>query len=148
MKVACNDHRMWKTGKTVKPPFKAYSGSDAFIFVCYSHKNKEQVYPELVWLKDQGLNIWYDEGISPGEEWPEKIAWAIENADKILFYVSPDSTQSRICRDEIRLARTAGIPIVTVQLKHARLRGGIRAYTWLIPGNCQKQVSHFRRLSE
>lgn len=109
----------------MKPPFKAYSGNDHFIFVCYSHKDKEQVYPELVWLRDQGLNIWYDEGISPGEEWPEKIAWAIENADRILFYLSPDSTQSRICRDEVRLARTTGIPIVTVQLKRARLRGGL-----------------------
>jgi len=109
----------------VKPPFKAYSGSDGFIFVCYSHKDKVQVYPELVWLKEHGLNIWYDEGISPGEEWPEKIAWAIENADKILFYVSPESTQSRICRDEVRLARQAGTPIVTVQLKHTRLSGGL-----------------------
>jgi TolB-like protein len=109
----------------VKPPFEAYSGSDDFIFVCYSHKDKQQVYPELVWLRDQGLNIWYDEGISPGEEWPDKIAWAIENADKILFYISPDSTKSRICRDEVRLARTAGVPIVTVQLKRAKLPGGL-----------------------
>jgi TolB-like protein len=109
----------------VKPPFEAYSGSEPFIFVCYSHKDKELIYPELVWLKDQGLNIWYDEGISPGEEWPERIAWAIENADKILFYISPDSTQSRICRDEVRLARTEGKPIVTVQLKPAELVGGL-----------------------
>jgi len=109
----------------MKPPFEAYSGSEAFIFVCYSHKDKEQIYPELVWLKDQGLNIWYDEGISPGEEWPERIAWAIENADKILFYISPDSTQSRICRDEVRLARTEGKSIVTVQLEPAELVGGL-----------------------
>lgn len=109
----------------MKPPFEAYSGSDAFIFVCYSHKDKEMVYPELVWLRGQGLNIWYDEGISPGEEWPERIAWAIESADKILFYISPDSTQSRICRDEVRLARTEGKPIVSVQLKPTELVGGL-----------------------
>ncbi len=109
----------------MKPPFEAYSGSDAFIFVCYSHKDKEVVYPELAWLRDQGLNIWYDEGISPGEEWPERIAWAIENADKILFYISPDSTQSRICRDEVRLARTEGKPIISVQLKPTKLVGGL-----------------------
>ncbi|MDX2416519.1 MAG: TIR domain-containing protein [Xanthomonadales bacterium] len=109
----------------MKPPFEAYSGRDAFIFVCYSHKDKEMVYPELAWLRDQGLNIWYDEGISPGEEWPERIAWAIENADKILFYISPDSTQSRICRDEVRLARTEGKSIVSVQLKPTELVGGL-----------------------
>jgi TolB-like protein/tetratricopeptide (TPR) repeat protein len=109
----------------VKPPFEAYSGSDAFVFVCYSHKDKERVYPELAWLRDQGLNIWYDEGIPPGEEWPERIAWAIENADKFLFYLSPDSAQSRTCRDEVRLARTEGKPIITVQLKPAELVGGL-----------------------
>jgi TolB-like protein len=109
----------------VKPPFDAYSGNEPFIFVCYSHKDKESIYPELVWLKEQGLNIWYDEGIAPGEEWPDRIAWAIENANKFLFYISPDSTQSRICRDEVRLARTEGKPIVTVQLKPAELVGGL-----------------------
>ena len=79
----------------MKPPFEAYTGKEPFIFVCYAHKDKELVYPELAWLRDQGFNIWYDEGISPGEEWPERLAWAIEKADKILFYASPNSVQSR-----------------------------------------------------
>ena len=128
----------------MKPPFEAYSGSDDFIFVCYSHRDKQRVYPELVWLKEQGLNIWYDEGISPGEEWPDKIAWAIENADKILFYASPQSTQSRICRDEVRHARTAGVPIFTVQLKHAKLRGGLE----LTLGSSQAIVKNKYRTSD
>lgn len=93
--------------------------------MCYSHRDTELVYPELVWLRDQGLNIWYDEGIAPGEEWPERIAWAIEHADQILFYVSPHSAQSRVCRDEVRLACTEGKPIVTVQLEPAELVGGL-----------------------
>ncbi|MDX1460680.1 MAG: TIR domain-containing protein [Xanthomonadales bacterium] len=109
----------------MKPPFEAYSGDDPFIFVCYSHQDRDEVYPELVWLREQGLNIWYDEGIPPGEEWPERIAWAIENADRFLFYLTPDSTRSRICRDEVRLARTEGKPIVTVELKPTELEGGL-----------------------
>lgn len=109
----------------MKPPFEAYSGSGAFIFVCYSHKDSDLVYPDLLWLRDQGLNIWYDEGISPGEEWPDRIAWAIEYADKILFYVSPHSAQSRVCRDEVRLACTEGKSIVTVLLEPTELVGGL-----------------------
>ena len=31
------------------------------MFVCYSHDDAGVVYPELAWLRDQAVNIWYDE---------------------------------------------------------------------------------------
>lgn len=109
----------------MKPPFDAYQGEGAFVFVCYSHDDKARVYPELEWLRDQGVNIWYDEGIATGAEWPDRIAQAVEDAEKFLFYLSPDSASSRVCRDEVRLARMADKPIVTVQLEPTELDGGL-----------------------
>ncbi len=47
-------------------PFPAYKGDEPYIFVSYSHEDDGFVYPEIRWLKDQGFNIWYDEGITPG----------------------------------------------------------------------------------
>ena len=39
-------------------PFPAYNGDEPYIFVSYSHKDNRSVYPELAWLKEQGINIW------------------------------------------------------------------------------------------
>ena len=51
-------------------PFPAYTGDAPYIFVSYSHEDDEIVYPEIQWLKDQGFNIWDDEGISREPERP------------------------------------------------------------------------------
>ena len=48
-------------------PFAAYVGDEAFVFVCYAHEDIDVVYPEMAWLRDQGINLWYDEGISAGK---------------------------------------------------------------------------------
>ena len=59
------------------PPFEAYSGSDPFVFVCYSHQDTEHVYPEIEKWHEGGYRIWYDEGIPAGRKWrPEiKAVW-------------------------------------------------------------------------
>lgn len=45
-------------------PFPAYSGADPYIFVRYAHTDSDIIFSEISWLKDQGFNVWYDEGIS------------------------------------------------------------------------------------
>ena len=44
-------------------PFSAYQGSEPYVFVSYAHEDCDVVFPEILWLRDQGFNIWYDEGI-------------------------------------------------------------------------------------
>ena len=88
----------------MRAPFPAYQGAGPYLFICYSHSDSEVVYPELVWLKESGLHIWYDEGISPGTVWREELAEAIEGAALILFFVSPASVQSSNCVREISFA--------------------------------------------
>ena len=61
-------------------PFRAYTGNDPYIFICYAHADAEIVCPELVWLKEHGRNVWYDEGIAPGEEWTQELADAKRHA--------------------------------------------------------------------
>ena len=34
------------------------------LYGCYAHGDSEIVYPEMVWLREQGTNLWYDE-VSP-----------------------------------------------------------------------------------
>ena len=47
-------------------PFPAYQGDEPYVFVSYAHDDAPVVYPEISRLRDQGFNIWYDEGIEPG----------------------------------------------------------------------------------
>ena len=72
-------------------PFPAYQGDEPYIYVCYAHDDDHVVYSELTWLKDEGYNIWYDEGIVPGEEWTQELANAIEGASLFIFASSTES---------------------------------------------------------
>jgi len=53
----------------VDRPFSAHTGDELYAFVSYSHKDSSVDYPELTWLKESGINIWYDESIEARTEW-------------------------------------------------------------------------------
>ena len=107
-------------------PFPAYKGDEPYIFVSYAHADDDIVYREIQWLHDQGFNVWYDEGIAPGEEWTEELAQAIEGASHFLYFVTPDSIESRNCRNEVNYALEHDRHLVSVHLKETQLSGGLR----------------------
>ena len=106
-------------------PFLAYKGDDPYVFVCYAHEDKNIVYPQIAWLHEQGVNVWYDEGIAPGEEWSEELGQAIENAERFLFFVTPAAVASRHCRDELHFAKNHKTPILAVHLEDTELPAGV-----------------------
>ena len=106
-------------------PFPAYKGDEPYIFVSYSHKDSDAVFPEITRLNDQGVNIWYDEGIEAGAEWREEIGKAIKKASLFLYFVSPESAQSENCRKEVSFADKEHIPIVAIYLKSTALPEGL-----------------------
>jgi TolB-like protein len=103
------------------PPYPAYDGDEPFVFICYSHQNREPVYEELIRLRSAGINVWYDEGISPGAEWTEEIAHAVSNCEHLLFFASPDSVDSIHCLNELNLAQSREKSIVVVHLEPTQL---------------------------
>jgi hypothetical protein len=106
-------------------PFPAYDGDDPYVFVSYSHKDSDAVFPEMIWLKESGFNIWYDEGIEAGTEWREEIAQAIKKTNLCIYFVTPDSAQSENCRKEVNLADKQQIPIIAIYLKVTDLPGSL-----------------------
>jgi len=110
----------------MKRPFLAYKGDEPYLFISYSHRDSAVVFKEIAWLKEQGFNIWYDEGIEAGREWREEIATAISNASVLLYFVTPDSVASENCRNEMNFAADEQTPILTVYLKPTDLPGGMR----------------------
>jgi len=106
-------------------PFAAYRGDEPYVFICYSHDDKALVYPEITWLCEHGVNVWYDEGISPGEEWSEELGQAIDGAERFLYFVSPQSVASRHCRNELNFAQNHGKSILSVYLQDTKLPSGV-----------------------
>lgn len=102
-------------------PFAAYRGSESYIFVCYAHKDADRVYADLVQLNDEGINIWYDEGIPAGSSWRAEIAGAIQGASRLLFYISESSLVSSHCLREVDFAVNHDIEIVPVYLDDSSL---------------------------
>ena len=107
------------------PPFAAYDGDGPYVFVCYAHADRAAIYPEVVRVRDAGVNVWYDEGISPGSEWTEEIGNAIADCSQFLYYISPTSVASRNCRDELQFALKRGKPMVTVYIEPTDLAVGL-----------------------
>jgi|TARA_Y100000310_G_scaffold200121_2_gene200134 serine/threonine-protein kinase len=85
-------------------PFPAYQGDEPYIFVSYSHEDSDVVFSEIQWLKDQGFNIWYDEGINPGSEWRRELAESIEASSLFLYFITPSSVTSEHCEREVNYA--------------------------------------------
>ncbi len=107
----------------MKRPFPAYKGEDSYVFVCYAHSDADTVYADLVALNENGINIWYDEGIPAGSSWRGEIAAAIKGADKLVYFISEASLKSSHCLREVDFAISNDVEIVPVYLDESTLPG-------------------------
>lgn len=108
-----------------EPPFEAYGGKDPYLFVSYSHKDSALVYPEIERLHQLGFRIWYDEGIDPGNEWPDEVAKALDLSSFFLVFVSPRSVESKNVRNEINFAINHLKPFLAIHVEETPLPKGL-----------------------
>ena len=47
---------------------KPYNGKGNYVFVSYSHKDKDIVYKDLFKLEEFGVRFWYDDDLPYGEK--------------------------------------------------------------------------------
>jgi hypothetical protein len=106
-------------------PFEAYVGDQPYVFASYAHKDGRVVFPELLTLYENGIRIWYDEGIAPGNEWPESIARALHRASVFLVFISRSAVDSKNVRNEINFALNHGKAFLAVYLEEAQLPLGL-----------------------
>jgi serine/threonine-protein kinase len=103
-------------------PGPAYEGDETHIFVTYAHEDADIVLPQIRWLQDQGFNVWWDEGISPGSAWRAELAQAIRRCSLLLFFVTPNSAVSDHCTREVNFALDEyRRPVLAVHLLETRL---------------------------
>lgn len=107
-------------------PFHAYAGEEPFAFVSYAHEDADIVYPEITGLHERGVNIWYDEGISPGSTWRDELAQRVEACSVFLYFVSASSVASSHCLKEVNFALDNDKPLLAVHLEELTLPPGLR----------------------
>ena len=130
------------------PPFAAYEGEDAYLFISYSHQDAHLVYPEMHQLRDAGYNIWYDEGVAASNAWPEEIAKAVLGCSVFVCFISPQATESINCRNEINLALNEKKPFLAIHLEGTELPPGLRLRMGDLQAVIKDKISPDRYLSK
>lgn len=87
------------------------------MFISYSRKDAAAADRLHAALSAEGLNPYLDKhDIAAGEDWKARLGGLIENADTMVFLISPDSISSEVCDWEINHAELKGkriLPVVT-----------------------------------
>lgn len=102
-----------------------YQGNKSYIFVSYSHKDKNEVFSIINRLLNDGFRVWFDDGIDPGTEWDENIAEHIENCGYFIPFISKNYLNSSNCKDELNFARDLDKDRFLVYLEDVKLPSGM-----------------------
>ena len=102
-----------------------YEGSAPYVFVSYSHKDSDRVFPILQRLQAEGLRFWYDKGIEWGSKWDNYIANRVRNCDCVIAFISSNFTNSPHCEDEISHAKTCRKNFLPIYLEPIQLEEGM-----------------------
>lgn len=98
-------------------PFRVNDNMKNFAFVSYSHKDYGDVYTDIGKFHDEGLNIWYDEGIRTGELWKNVIKEKIKESKFFILFLSKNSIDSSWVKEEIDIAKKYHIPFVPIYIE-------------------------------
>lgn len=109
----------------MKCSFIPYEGNDPYIFISYSHKDTDRVFPVLDQLNNRGFRVWYDEGIEWGSEWPESIGAHLHNCTVCMLFHSESSVASLNCRQEINYALKERKSVLSIYLEDVQLTYGL-----------------------
>lgn len=96
------------------------------IFISYRRGDLRRIHPIMMRLVEHGRPIWYDRGLSGGDEWDVVLERKIEEASLVLFFLSQAAVESKYCRREIKFADAINKPLLVVALEAADLRHGLK----------------------
>ena len=103
----------------------SYEGEKDYIFISYSHRDEKQVMPIVEKLINDGCRVWYDEGINPGNEWPEIVASHLKECALFMAFISRDYMDSFNCKREIDYAVSQRKPFIAVYLQDVQMTPGM-----------------------
>lgn len=108
------------------------TGSEPYLFISYSHKDSDIIYPILSQLQLKRCRIWLDEGINGGQNWRKMIASKIEssNCKNFIIFISENSISSFDVKAEINAALDLKKEIIPIYLDGSRFATDISMYLY------------------
>lgn len=97
----------------------------SYVFISYAHKDADVVLPCVQAMKNAGINIWYDEGIQAGSEWPEYIAEKVISCTKFVLFISRAYLESQNCKRELNFAISRKKDLLSVFIEDVELSPGV-----------------------
>ena len=82
-------------------------GQHNYLFISYSHKDYKQVYSDIANLRFSGVRVWYDEGLSAGQDWREEVRKHLTDpcCSGVIFYLSENLFTSQSILYEVQLVQ-------------------------------------------
>jgi len=117
-----------------KASLKSYKGTENYAMVSYAHRNSKVVLAVIKKLQEEGLNIWFDEGITEGEDWMDHIALKIDGCSHFVMFQTHAYVKSINCNVEIKRAIKTKRKIIRLLLDDSRLAEGVEMYLDSIQG--------------
>ena len=111
---------------------ESYKGSGDYIFISYSHKNTKEVFNTIRQLQEAGYNVWFDEGITGGDDWMDHLAKKIDGCTQFIVFQSQAYIKSLHCNVELKRAISNKKQIVRLILEDGRFSEGIEMYLGVI----------------
>ena len=65
-----------------------------YIFISYSHNDRDLILPIIKTLYEAGWKIWYDEGLTIGDKYDETLEEHVKNCSAFLLFVTEHSIDS------------------------------------------------------
>ncbi len=105
------------------------------VFVSYSRTDGDIARKLNESLQIAGKTTWFDqESIASGADFQKEIYEGIQNADNIVFILSPESILSPYCADEVEFAQKIGKRFVTLlyrEINPEELHTALSAVQWI-----------------
>ncbi len=103
-----------------------YEEDQPYLFVSYSHKDADKVYPILRLLQKKNVRLWFDvDSIPAGMDYTEHIATKIWGCTAFMPMISSNSVNSEFVRKEIGLADRREKPFFPILLEDIVLSPGM-----------------------
>ena len=107
------------------PPLRADADKKPYVFISYSHADKEKVYDDIRILYQEGVNYWYDKGLEEyaGSPWSLEVKDRLkdDNCIGVIFYLSEDSFLSENFRKEVRITLENNKKYIAVNLSEEKI---------------------------
>ncbi|HEY9606254.1 MAG TPA: TIR domain-containing protein [Allocoleopsis sp.] len=105
------------------------------VFLSYADEDKETMEKIRNSLRRESITVWTNKtDIQTGEAFEEAINRGIEQADNLVFLLSPDSVNSRYCQQELDLALSLNkrvIPVLVRETDSNQIPNGLRPLQYI-----------------